>query len=500
MKNYTRVLLVIGILLMMNVLSQQFFKRFDFTEGQQYTLSRATKDIVKNLEDPVTVTAYFTKGLPPQYAKVRNDFQDLLLEYASGSKGYIDYEVVDPNEDEEVEKQLAQKRIPPILFNVREKDQAVQKKGYMAAVVKMGDQEEIVPVVQSSIGMEYSLSTAIKKLSVKDKPSIGIIQGHGEPPLNELVQVYQALSVLYNVEALDLSQEASIAPRFKTVALVRPTDSIPGDHFGKMDEYLSRGGNLFVAMNAVDGDLSTAQGNLVTTGLETWLQTKGLQVNQSFLIDKTCNSVMVQQQQGFFTVQTPVEFPYLPIIRNFADHPLTKGLEEVSLIFASSISYSGDTSSRFTPVAYSSERAGTVQAPTFFDVMNKKFGPSDFPMSNLVVGGVLEGNLVGNVPSRIVLFGDGDFPISGAQGRGQSPDNINLMVNSVDWLSDDTGLIDLRTKGVASRPIEDLEDSERSTYKYLNFFLPLILVIAYGFYRSQRRRNLRMKRMQERYA
>ena len=124
-------------------------------------------------------------------------------------------------------------------------------------------------------------------------------------------------------------------------------------------------------------------------------------------------------------------------------------------------------------------------------------------MSGLIVGGVLEGNLVGNAYSRIVVIGDGDFPLSG-QGR-QGEDNISLMVNSIDWLSDDTGLIELRTKGVASRPIgqeylSDEASSKRAFLKYLNFGLPILLVLIYGFIRVQRQKALRLKRMQERYV
>ena len=101
--------------------------------------------------------------------------------------------------------------------------------------------------------------------------------------------------------------------------------------------------------------------------------------------------------------------------------------------------------------------------------------------------------------SRIIVFSDGDFPIA-AQGRGQTPDNISLFSNAVDWLSDDTGLIDLRTKGVASRPIEDVEDAKRSMIKWTNFLLPILLVIGYGIFRFQINRRKRRQRMNERYV
>jgi hypothetical protein len=74
------------------------------------------------------------------------------------------------------------------------------------------------------------------------------------------------------------------------------------------------------------------------------------------------------------------------------------------------------------------------------------------------------------------------------------------MVNSIDYLSDDTGLIDLRTKGVTSRPIDQIEGSTKTFLKYLNFLLPIILIIAFGVVNAQRNRIRRMKRMYEDYV
>ena len=116
---------------------------------------------------------------------------------------------------------------------------------------------------------------------------------------------------------------------------------------------------------------------------------------------------------------------------------------------------------------------------------------------------MLEGKLAGEANARIIVIGDGDFPVSGQQGR-QNPDNISLMANSIDWLSDDTGLIELRTKAVATRPISQEYLSEdasgkRNFLKYFNFGLPIMLVLLYGFLRFQREKRIRLKRMQERF-
>ena len=74
------------------------------------------------------------------------------------------------------------------------------------------------------------------------------------------------------------------------------------------------------------------------------------------------------------------------------------------------------------------------------------------------------------------------------------------MVNSIDFLSDDTGLIDLRTKGVTSRPLDQLEDGRKAFLKWFNFLMPIVLILILGIIRSQQQRNLRMRRMEEGYV
>lgn len=503
MKNKTivSILLITAIIVLANLISQQLFFRLDLTENKQYTLSRATKDILRNLEDPVTVTAYFSENMPPDIEKARRDFQEMLVEYASLSKGYVDYQFINPDEEEE-KQQAMQEGIRPVMITVREKDQAQQQQAFLGAVVQLGGQKEAIPFIQPGAPIEYELSTSIKKLAVKDKPSVGIVQGHGEPSLQELGQVYESLSILYSVENVNLESESAIPDRFRALAIVAPHDTIPPAHLAKLDDYLSRGGQLFIALNAVEGDLQNAQGTAIHTGLEDWLRQKGVEASPSFIIDAQCGSVTVRQQQGFLTFNTALQFPYLPVISNFPEHPITRGLEQAILSFASPLRFVGDSTARFTPIALTSVKSGIANPPVFFDI-NRQWTDADFPMSNLIVGGILEGNLAGGAFSRIIVIGDGDFPVSG-QGA-QNEDNISLMANSIDWLSDDTGLIELRTKAVASRPIEqeylsDDASGKRNRMKYLNFALPLLLVLAYGFFRLQRQKAVRLKRMQEKYV
>ena len=496
--NALTIVLLAGIIVLINVLAKQLFFRIDLTQGKQYTLSKATKDILRDLQDPVTVKAYFSEDLPANVQKTRSDFQEMLIEYSNLSKGMIDYEFVNPNEDQELEQEALQAGIRSVMINMREKDQVKQQKAYMGAAIQLGEAQEIIPFVQPGGAMEYELTTNIKKLSAIDKPFVGLLQGHGEPGIQEVSQAYQQLAVLYEVEPLDLSTTMAIDPKYKTLAMINPTDTIPPGALAAMDQFLTRGGNLVVAFDRVTGDLSTAQGSALDIGLANWLATKGVIVDPSFVTDASSGSVTVQQRQGFFTVNTAVNFPYLPLIQSFKDHPITKGLEQVILEFASPIRFQGDSTLRFESILTTSEKAGSVQAPTFFDV-NKNWTESDFPQSNLTLGAVISGDFGGQgTMGQLAVFSDGSFAVSGQ--RGQNADNISLLVNTIDFMSDDTGLIELRTKGVTSRPIDQLEDGRRTFLKYLNFGLPILLILVYGFIRSQRNKNTKLRRMQERWV
>ena len=95
-----RQLLFIGIFIMLNVLVYSYFFRLDFTADKRYTLSQSTLDILVDLEEPITVTAYFTEDLPASLSILKNDFRDLLYEYQTKSDGQLVFEFISPNEDE----------------------------------------------------------------------------------------------------------------------------------------------------------------------------------------------------------------------------------------------------------------------------------------------------------------------------------------------------------------------------------------------------------------
>jgi gliding-associated putative ABC transporter substrate-binding component GldG len=496
-----RLVILTAVFILANLLSVRFFFRWDVTQEKEYTLSRSTLQILKGLESPVTVKAYFSENMPPDIARVKRDFKDLLIEYSRRSKGKVVYSFINPNESTEKETEAMQSGIQPVVINVRDKDQMKQQKAYLGAQIQLGDKKEAIPFMQPGAPMEFALSSTIKKLSVKNKPVIALLQGHGEAGIKDLQQAAAGLQVLNDIEEYEINDTLPIPDRFATVAIINPQDSFPESHLAQLDHFLARGKNIFIAYSRQAADLQSSMANNKTTGLEEWLRKKNIIMEDQLIIDAQCGSVQVRQQQGFFSFITNISFPYFPMVNHFANHPAVKGLEQVILQFASPIVFQGDTSViKYTPLMFTSERAGTQPVPVFFNVQ-KQWTMADFPQSRLVMGAAFTGPLAGNASSRMIVIANGTFAVNGSGERAVQlpPDNVNLLVNSIEWLTDNTGLMDLRTKGVTSRPLKQLEDGQRSFYKYANFLFPILAIVLFGMGRMQWRKKQRDKRMQEDY-
>lgn len=487
-----RLLIFLLILIVVNMISSKMYFRLDFTADNRYTLSKATTDVLSNLEDVITVKAYFSEDLPTQLISNKQDFEDLLLEYENRSDGNIIFEFISPNDDEEKETEAQQSGIQPIIVNVTEKDQVQQLRAYMGAVLSYGDQKEVIPVVQPGVDMEYNLTTSIKKLSVLEKPKVAVLGGHGEATIQQLPQLIQQLSVLYTVEPYTISQTEEIPNTYKTLLIVDPQDTIPPSDFIKIDDFMSKGGNVYLAYSNLNGDLSSGYLSAGSDiGITNWLDRMDIKLGSQFVIDANCGAVSVQQNNGVFTYRSQVKFPFFPNINTFADHPVAKGLEGILLPFVSSLNYTAnDSLVQFTPLLQTSDKSGLSVTPTYIDIQ-KKWNDSDFGAGNQTVAVALEGPLSGTINSKLVVITNGKFAVNGDQPQQVAADNVNFTSNAVDWLSDDTGLIDLRTKGITSRPLESVEDNTRELLKWGNVIVPILLILIYAFIRRQR--NLRKR-------
>ncbi|MAJ51921.1 MAG: hypothetical protein CMB82_09960 [Flammeovirgaceae bacterium] len=493
--------MVLAIIVVVNLLSEVAYFRVDFTEDNRYTLGKATRNVLENLDEVITVKAYFTEELPAQLGYIKDELRDQFVEYENRSNGNFVFEFINPNTSDELKQEAIQNGVRPVSINVVEDDQRQQIQAFMGVVIQADDKKEVIPLVQPGSGLEYEITTSIKKIILEKKPKIGMIQSKNGVSLGAIPQLLQQLSVMYEIVPFNLSDSSVITPNYSCLIWISPNDTVPSADFVKLNQYLDMGGNLFLAYSNISGDLQTAGiSTKPDIGLKSWLQLKGISLGDEVVIDAACASVTVQQRQGFFTMNSQIEFPYFPQIREFEKHPITVGLESVMLPFSSPLRIiRADTSLVINAILRTSEMSGTQNTPGYMDVQ-KKWSEQDFSAPDQILA--LSTENIGSNNGRMVVVSNGQFINNGEGQEAQqlSVDNINFAANAIDWLSDDTGLISLRTKGITSRPIEAIDDSTKSLIKYGNVFAPILLILIYGFIRRSSVRHKRQKWTQGDYS
>ena len=210
--------------------------------------------------------------------------------------------------------------------------------------------------------------------------------------------------------------------------------------------------------------------------------------------------VGVPEQAGGISYTRPVKFPYFPIIKDFEKHPALKGIEAVFFPFVSSIQIvQKNPAVKIIPLAYSSKKSGLVNAPAMID-LNKQWTAKDFVSGRQIIAAAIDGTTPGNQSSKMIVIANGNFMANSEPGQEElNADNVNFAANIIDWLSDDTGLIELRTKAVTYRTLEQVEDSTKEMIKYANVLSPILLIILIGIIRKYQNQKKIKRLMQTTY-
>ena len=162
----TTLVLIIILIALINIFGVATFFKLDLTASKAYTLSPVSKNLIKNLDDPVSIKVFFSPKLPSQYSSIERYLTDLLKEYKNASKGKFKYQVFDVDKEENKEM-AASYGISPIQIRDFQNDRVEQIFAYMGIAILYGDNIETVPSITSTNGLEYKLTTTIQKMISK---------------------------------------------------------------------------------------------------------------------------------------------------------------------------------------------------------------------------------------------------------------------------------------------------------------------------------------------
>ncbi|MCF7911679.1 MAG: Gldg family protein [Candidatus Cloacimonetes bacterium] len=511
--NWINFIILVVIIVFVTLLSQTFFSRLDFSRGKIYSISKASKQSVKNLDDRMVVKAYFSKSLPGEYADARRFTQDLLDEYQAYSGGKLRYEFVDPKEEDDLKEEAQKYQIQPMTMRVNEQDQLVLREIYMGLAFLYQDKVEAIPFIQNTQGLEYDITKAVKKISAQKMKQIAFYSSDDEEMSmgrGEQVSTYQTvrqiISESYELSDNDLTQP--LTSDIDALIVTGVADTLSEDQLYNLDQYIMQGGNVIIIQDRVKADIQSASANVFESNFFDLLASYGIVAKKNLISDAECGQISVRRTQGIFSSNTPVEYPYLPIISNRnKDNPIVKNIDVMQMVFASEI----DTSkviNDFTPLFYSSAHSGQTSGPRF-DISYNNFMQKDLRAmlteGKKVLGGMYSGNFTSyfadndNYPdlipstgnARIIFVPSGSFIREDAGGR--APGNQDFVLNSVDYLAGDEGLIEIRSRETEYRPLKPVSNSTRQLIKWLNILLPSLLLILYGIIRWRKEVNRKIR-------
>lgn len=536
MKNQTTIFIaaVVGCLVLLNVLGVRAFARADVTREKAYTLSKATKDTMAALDEPVVVTAYFTEQLPAPYSSNARYVRDLLEEFRAASKGKLAFEFVDPQSQEtdadkeakkevkqdifgrrfreptSIEKDLTSQGIQAVEIRVIEGDQQQTKRAFMALVLKHQEKKEVIPLVQNVSSLEYDLTTLVRKMTRPKTPVIGVLQGHDEPKLAEKFRYLQTmLSQTYELRPVELGAKERFDEGLDALFVMGPKKALAPTELKAIDQFLMEGRAVAFFLDSVHVDLRTFEPSEATHGLTAMLSSYGVTVGEKLVADVKSGNVNMSERRGFMVVNQPVPFPFLPIVpRMEGESVISSGLADVMFPFATALEVKQVDGTIATVLARSTQKSWLENKP--FNISPQRDWRSETitPTGPYPLMAQVSGTLKSHFAAEATQSGSGTPIVAQSKSEArvivvgtsavfqddfmQNRSNQVLAMNIADWMLLDPALLAMRNRGIALPTLQaELSDNTRNLVKFGNALgLPLLLAL-FGVVRWRMRESSR---------
>lgn len=408
--------------------------------------------------------------------------------------------------------------------------------------------EEPEEALNKSIqNLEYKIANVIQKLISGKKQKVGFITGHGELNEKKTIDITRALKEYYQVDRVRLNgranalmkQQASGSSKNKkeknydVVIVAKPDSAFSEKDKFLLDQYIMNGGKVMWFVDKVAASMDSLKRSPRTMGLAKDLNLQdmffnyGFRINNNLVLDLNCASLPVMSQSfGGQTQQNYFPWYYFPIAIPKDIHPIVTNLNNIRTEFVSTIDTVEGGAIKKTPLLKTSEYTRLVNAPVMisFELMRKQLSKEDFNEPPQTIGLILEGEFnsffAHRAPQEIIdndiadfreksdsttmiVFSDGDIiknqlhysrgnplPLGYDQFTGKTYGNKDLVLNAVNYLAGQKGILAARTKDFKIRlmdktKIEDL----RVELQLLNTLVPVLLVIIFGLIRQQLRKR-----------
>ena len=303
------ILIVLGIIAVINYLGAGWFSRVDLTETKAYSVSPATKKVLKHLDDIINIKVYFSKNLPPHMLPIVTNVKDILAEYKAFGGKKLRITWIDPMENDKTKSEARSMGIPEVQLQTFEQDKQQVMNGYLGIAVLFADRKELLPVVQNLQNLEYDLTLAIMKVARSTTPKVGIVKVDTMPEIppqymaqmpkeqqaerteTKFAPLYEKLKETYDVVTVDVSKGTPVETTSRR-------SSFPGSApfsdraLFEIDQFFMKGGKLIILADAMKIDFQQYYGPMadpVNSKLLDLVQSYGVKVEPNMVLDASCD-------------------------------------------------------------------------------------------------------------------------------------------------------------------------------------------------------------------
>ncbi|MEM7414792.1 MAG: Gldg family protein [Gemmatimonadota bacterium] len=476
---------VVLLVVILNLVGSRVRGRIDLTSQRLYTLSEGTKDILGELDDLVQIKLFASAELPPEVQLQLRDVRDLLADMRTASNGNLLVSDLDPDEDEDVAEEAAALGIFPIEFNVLRDDNFEVRQGYYGFSVSYADANEVTPLIQRTDDLEFRIVSQISRMTNTDRPGVSFVQGFGAKTDAEIPGLRQSLADRYEIRSIDIAGDsASAISRASTEVLVLAgaTEPIGDAALARVEAFVAAGGAALVLAEPVVLSPQSPMPMPSMAGIDGLLESRGISLVPGIIADVVSSERVSLGRQGVFSVVAP--YPLWPVVQPSGDHPVTNGLNSMSLGWGAALSIRPEAEG-VVPLWQTTEGGAVqpLQAPILPD-QEWNF-PEEEMGVQVVAAAVLPPE--GDSRGRMIVVGDGSF--AEAQYSQANPGNLLFLANAIDWLAQDEALINIRSKNRTPPSLVFESEGTQGLLKWGNLIgLPLLIVLL-GFVRVTGRRR-----------
>lgn len=525
-------------LLILNFANQSFYKRFDLTADNRYTLSKTTKNIVSKIDKNLSITIYLEGDFPSEFIRLQAETRQYLEELsAENSKIKIGFQ----NPDNQREK-LIKKGMIPSKLTVEENGKLSEAIIFPWAEISYEKKSQIISLLPSAIvasqeeqlqkaieNLEYSFSNALNTILLRKQKSVGVITGNGELQdmyqysfLSEVAKKYRLAKFTLDSVASNPQQTLEDLTSLDLAIIAKPTQKFTEHEKFTIDQFIANDGKTLWMIDNVQAD----QDSLFTNGkmlayprdlnLTDLLFAYGVRINTTLIKDLYAAKISLATGKiGNQTQFQNLEWFFHPLVSGNPNHAITKNIAPIRLQFVNPIDTLKNNIKK-TPLLRSSLLTQKIGTPGFIELQSiaDEIVETDYNNGNQLFAVLLEGAFNSAYKNRIqpfktplykensnnnkmVVISDGDIgknqilkddtskiqplDLNRDKWTHQQFGNKDFLLNVVDYLLDDVGLIELRNKTLKISILDKQKAfKERLYWQFINVIFPLIFLLFFG--------------------